>query len=1159
MQNLDHAMPNMTVTLDDKYDSTNQPILMNGAQAIVRLLLTQRQRDATAGWSTAGFVSGYRGSPVGALDMALWAAKERLQASGITFMPGVNEDLAASAVWGTQQLRSLPDATVEGVFALWYGKGPGVDRSGDPIKHGNYAGTHAKGGVLVLFGDDHPGKSSTTAHHSEQALAANNVPVLYPSDVGEFVRMGLLGWALSRYSGCWVGMKVVNETVEQTATVDSDLQPPFAEPDKGELPPEGVHFRGVYAPARDESILKRYRLPLVHRFCRANCVDRAVFDVSSRRLGLVTAGKAYQDTMQALQYLGIDASRALQLGVDVYKVGLIWPLEPDGLRAFAGQCEELFFIEEKSAFLEPQAHSILYAQPHRPRIVGKQDEFGAELVPPDLSLDPLDLALQIAARLQAMGLANAQIMQRLSAARSLRGAVVPILQDAAKRLPYFCAGCPHNTSTHVPEGSLAISGIGCHGMALWARPGTLLGMHMGGEGMNWVGLHRYTATRHVFQNLGDGTYFHSGLLAIRQAVASGANITYKILYNDAVAMTGGQPVDGLLSPAMIARQVLAEGATKVMLVSDDPSRHSPASGMPSDVSVSHRDRLDQVQRELRETAGCSVLIYEQTCAAEKRRRRKRGDLPDPPKRLLINAEVCEGCGDCSVQSSCVAIQPLETPLGTKRQIDQANCNKDYSCVKGFCPSFVTIVGAQLRRRDADVASGVSLEGLPPPPRCDIGSNGFALLIAGIGGTGVITVSAVLAMAAHLQGRRASVYDMTGLAQKNGAVYSHLRLAPAEGEIHSQRIGLGQADLMLAFDLVASLGPDAYRSLREGSRVLCNSQVQATAAFQAGIAESLDPSPLMQRLTKRVGAGHVHGVDATGIAASLCGDTVGTNMFMVGVALQNGWIPLDVAAIERAITLNAVRVEFNLRALRLGRLWVHDPESVRKMVPRAEPDEHTQDLDQLIEDRATRLVAYQGVAYSQRYRTAITGIRAAEQRVQAGRTATTEAACRSLYQLMAYKDEYEVARLLVDPGFLRQIDDSFEPSGRELRFNLAPPLWARVDPATGRPRKSEYGPWILPFMRALARMRFVRGTGFDLFGYHHDRRVERALMDQFQEVLTRMEQELTVDRLELSLRIAELPLSIRGFGPVKLARIAEYHALLRDLLENWDRSTSKAAQ
>ncbi len=1136
------------VTLDDKYDSVGAPILINGAQAIVRLLLTQHQRDVAAGWKTAGFVSGYRGSPLGALDMALWAEKERLEASDITFMPGVNEDLAAAAVWGTQQLRSLKDATVDGVFALWYGKGPGVDRSGDPIKHGNYAGTHPKGGVLVLFGDDHPGKSSTTAHHSEQALAANQVPVLYPSDVGEFIRFGLLGWALSRYSGCWVGMKVVNETVEQTSTIGNDPLHGIELPDTGELPAEGVHFRGIYAPARDEMILKRYRLPLVQRFSRANRIDHAIFKVERPRLGLVTAGKAFGDTMQALQYLGVDAAKAHTLGIDVYKVGLIWPLEPEGLRAFARACEELFFIEEKSAFLEPQAQAILYAQAQRPRIVGKHDEQGQELLPPDLQLDSLELAILVAVRMHALGIQDDGVSQRLAAVRALRGASLPPLTDATKRLPFFCAGCPHSTSTHVPEGSQAISGIGCHGMALWARPGTMLGMHMGGEGMNWVGLHRYSATPHVFQNIGDGTYFHSGLLAIRQAVASGANITYKLLYNDAVAMTGGQPVDGTLSPAMIARQVQAEGVSRVMLVTDDPSRHGPHSGLPSDVRVSHRDTLDEVQRELRDIAGCTVLIYEQTCAAEKRRRRKRRQMADPPRRVVINAAVCEGCGDCSVQSSCVAIQPLDTPLGRKRQIDQANCNKDFSCVKGFCPSFVSVLGAEPRKPAPRTVDETALANLSPPPVAALSQEGCAILIAGIGGTGVITVSAVLAMAAHVQGHRASVFDMTGLAQKNGAVYSHLRLAPGSSDIHGQRIGLGQAQLLMAFDLVAATGLDAYRSLRQGTHVLGNSRVQATAAFQAGAAEALDPSPLLRRLEMRTGAGSIVHVDATGLASALCGDAIATNMFMVGVALQLGWIPLEASSIERAIELNGLQVALNLRALRLGRLWICDAERFQAMLPNAPAPAATHGLDALIEDRAARLAAYQNLAYAARFRNAIEAVKAAESAAVPCSTRLTEAACRTLYQLMAYKDEYEVARLMADPAFMQGLARDFEGRPR-IRFHLAPPLLARRDPATGRPRKSEFGAWLLPLLRVLSKLRFLRGTAFDPFGYHTERRMERGMVAHYEKALRTLCEGLSESTLELAIRLAELPQMIRGYGPVKAARAVEFHAQEKLLLES----------
>ena len=637
------------VSLDDKFSATDKPAIVSGPQAVVRMLLTQHRRDRAAGLNTAGFVSGYRGSPLGNVDRALWDATCWLKQEHIVFQPGINEDLAATAVWGTQQLALLRERTVDGVFALWYGKGPGVDRSGDPFKHGNYSGVHPNGGVLALLGDDHPAKSSTVAHHSEQAMVAHQMPVLYPADVTEYVRFGLLGWALSRYAGCWCAFKVVNETIEQTATIAGEEFLDIMTPPKGELPPEGLYYRGVLTPARDEVIHKRYRIPLAQRFCRANHIDRPEFGIARCRLGLVTAGKAYGDVMQALRYLGIDQARAAELGLDVYKVGMIWPLEPEGLRDFAAACDELFFIEEKSAFLQPQATALLYNEARRPRIVGKTDEQGAPLLPSDLQLNPLAVAQAIAARLQRLGLGDAQIARCIEIAQSLQHAPALVTDPGIRRLAYFCSGCPHNTSINVPEGSLSVSGIGCHGMAQWVKPATtLMGPHMGGEGVPWTALQHFTSMPHIFQNLGDGTYYHSGLLAIRQAIAAKANITYKILYNDAVAMTGGQPVDGPISPAAVSAQMLAEGAARVALVSEDPTRY-PRSSLPAEVSLHPRSELDAVQRELRDISGCTVIVYEQTCAAEKRRRRKRKELPDPLKRMVINEAVCEGGGDCSVK------------------------------------------------------------------------------------------------------------------------------------------------------------------------------------------------------------------------------------------------------------------------------------------------------------------------------------------------------------------------------------------------------------------------------------------------------------------------------------------------------------------------------
>ncbi len=1122
------------VSLDDKFADTTKPALLSGPQAIVRLLLTQKRRDAATGLNTAGFVSGYRGSPLGYVDQALWEAGKWLEESHIVFQPGINEDLAATAVWGTQQLTIAKDATVDGVFAIWYGKGPGVDRSGDPLKHGNYTGSHPNGGVLVLLGDDHPGKSSTIAHHSEQAMAAHHMPVVYPSNVAEVVRYGLLGWALSRYAGCWTAFKCVNESIEQTATVPGEEDFEIITPPKGDLPPEGLHYRGVYSPARDEMIHKRWRLPLVQRFWRANRVDRSEFGVDQPRLGIVTAGKPYGDLLQALRHLGIDADRARALGLDVYKVGLIWPLEPEGLREFAQRCDELFFVEEKSAFLEPQAAAVFYNDERRPRIVGKRDEQGTQLLPSDVQLDWVEIALAIAARLERNGLADADILARAAAARSLGKALAPIVDASPKRLPFFCSGCPHNTSTTVPEGSTAIAGIGCHGMAMWAKPGTtLLGTQMGGEGATWAALQHFTSRPHMFQNLGDGTYYHSGLLAIRQAIAAKANITYKILFNDAIAMTGGQRVEGPLSPTLIAQQVLAEGARHVTIVTDDPDRY-PRGSLPEGVPVHHRSELDTVQRELREVQGCTVIIYEQTCAAEKRRRRKRKEMPDPSTRMVINEAVCEGCGDCSTQSGCVSIEPLETPLGRKRRINQSSCNKDYSCAKGFCPSFVSVEGVEMRKRGRATIDEAVFASLIVPTPAAVPDVGTGIMMAGIGGTGVVTVGAVLAMAAHLEGLQASVYDMTGMSQKNGAVLSHLRIATGSTPISSQTVGVGEAQVVIAFDMVAALSDDSFRTMSADTRFLGNSRVQVTPAFNFNPDERIDTGFITRKVEGRVGAHNMAQVDATGVALALCGDAIAANFFMVGVALQKGWLPVSLEALQRAVELNGVQVPFNLDAIRLGRLWAHSPQTVDRLLQDngyRPPVVQAMTLDELIADRIQRLTDYQNAAYAQRYSRLVAKVRDAENRATPGSTTLTESVARTLHRLMAYKDEYEVARLHTDAAFRASIDTQFQGTPT-LRFHLAPPLLARKDPQTGHLIKREYGPWILPVFRLVAKLKFLRGTALDVFGHAEERRTERDLIHRYEALLDRIVADLHPGNHREAVALASSYGAVRGYGHVK---------------------------
>jgi indolepyruvate ferredoxin oxidoreductase len=943
-------------------------------------------------------------------------------------------------------------------------------------------------------------------------------------------------------------MKVVNETVEQAMTCAFDLDAFDVQlPEGAPLPPEGIHYRGAYAPAQDEMLLRRHRLPRVLDFARANKLDRCALGSDGAPFGIVAPGKNWHDVRLALRALGLEHDAR----VAVWKVGLVWPLEPQGLTAFAAGKRELLVVEDKAAFVETQAAAILYPLTERPRLSGKTDGAGAPLLNSDVGFEPLDLALVIAARLEACGLADETLHGRVQALQSTRGTLLAVLAPAdMRRTPYFCSGCPHNTSTKIPEGSKALAGIGCHGMALYARPNTLVPTQMGGEGAQWVGLHRYTKRRHVFQNLGDGTYYHSGLLAMRAAVGSGANITYKILYNDAVAMTGGQPVDGPISPAQIAHQVAAEGVKTIVVVSDDPARHR-AADLPTGTRIEHRDRLDAVQRELRDTPGCTVLLYEQTCAAEKRRRRKRGQMPDPDRSLVIHEAVCEGCGDCSVQSTCVSIEPVETPLGRKRRINASSCNKDESCLRGFCPSFVTVIGARPKRRSAALEMPV----LPEPPVAALGERAHGVMIPGIGGTGVITVGAVLAMAAHLEGKAAATYDMTGLSQKNGAVYCHLQIASDASRLGANRLGLGDADLVLGTDLVAALGDEAFRTLDPArSRLVGNHRVLPTA-MQALSDTRLEFGVLARKVADKLGPDRTRYLDASGLAATLMGDAVYANFILVGAALQLGWLPVGVAALQRALELNGVQVEANARAVAIGRLWVHEPAALERLLGPAD-EAPAPTLQEVVTHRRGLLTAYQDTAYADRYERLVEQVRDAE-RAAGGGGALALAVARGYAKLMAYKDEYEVARMHSDPAFRERLASEFD-GVRELRLNLAPPLWSRTDPATGRPVKREYGPWVFPCLRLLARLKGLRGTALDPFGRTAERRAERALVGDYERRITALLPRLTAATLPLAVRIAEVAERVRGYGPVKAQAMADAARTWQALDAEWAAAREPAA-
>lgn len=1137
-----------SVGLDDKYTASEGTVYLTGVQALVRLPMMQKRRDRAAGLNTAGYITGYRGSPLGTYDDQLAKARKHLDAHDVVFVPGVNEDLAATAVWGTQMAEIGGDGRFDGVFSIWYGKGPGVDRSGDAFRHGNLAGSSQHGGVLVLMGDDHTCESSTTCHQSEFALVDAQMPVLSPAGVSELVEYGLLGWALSRYSGAWVGMKCIKDTADASGSVEiDDAGLAIALPESDGLPPDGLNIRLPDTPHAQEFRLVNHKLDAARAFARANNIDRVAFGQrEGARIGIVTSGKSWLDLRQALADLGIDEARAQQLGLVVYKVGMVWPLEPQGIAEFARGLDLVIVIEEKRALLEAQLKEILYGAADAPRVIGKKDEQGAKLFRVEMALDAAQIAQVVGHRLAATEPALLDTVHALARRKPMLGAV-----DVMARSFYFCAGCPHSTSTRIPDGSRAYAGIGCSWMAQTMGRDTLGYTQMGAEGMAWVGEAPFSKRAHMFQNMGDGTYFHSGLLAIRAAVAAKTNITFKLLYNDAVAMTGGQRHDGPLDPVRITQQVHAEGVVRIAVVTDEPGKYDGVTGWAPGVTVHHRDELDAVQRELRELEGTTVLVYDQTCAAEKRRRRKRGTFPDPDKRVVINPAVCEGCGDCGVQSNCVAVVPLETDLGRKRAIDQSACNKDFSCLKGFCPSFVTVNGAKLRKG----TSGKGGEGgknaeptLPEPTLPDLRNGVYSMIITGVGGTGVVTIGALLGMAAHLEGKGSGVLDMAGLAQKGGSVWTHLRFGINTAAIAAVRVAPGGADAIMGCDLVVAASGNTLTMARKGvTRVLLNSQEVMPGAFVQNPDLQFPTNPLEQAVVRAVGKEQVEVIDAGRLALALCGDAIATNLFMLGAAYQRGFVPVSAQAIERAIELNGAAVPMNLAAFRWGRRHAVDPQAVLQhagLVAAPQPLAE-QSLDTLVARRSSLLEAYQNSAYATRYRALVDEVRAAEARLWPGQDDIAKAVAQSFYKVMAYKDEYEVARLHAAPEFREQLAAQFEDPSK-LTFHLAPPVLSRIDKRTGRPAKSEWGGWMMTGFGLLARLKFLRGTALDVFGYSEERKAERALGARYEQQMRDLVAQLRADQRDAALALAAAPMQVRGFGPVKEANLRAYEKTVERL-------------
>lgn len=1141
------------VSLDDKYARYEGRVHITGSQALVRLAMLQSMRDRGAGLNTACYIAGYRGSPMHNLDKELWRAKRFLDKPAIHFWPAVNEDLAATAIWGTQQATSFGDATVDGVYAMWYGKGPGIDRSLDAIRHGHTAGSARHGGVLVVVGDDHALTSTDAPAAHEYTFVDLMMPLLYPADVAEVIEYGLLGWAMSRFCGAWVGFKMIPDTVDASVSLSADPNAlDIRVPEAFEMPPDGLNLRLPDFWYQQEPRHRAGKLQAALAFARVNHLNRVVLASSTPRVGIIATGKAYTDCRQALSDLGITDAVAAELGVVLLKLGMPYPFDRQTVVEFARGLEHVLVVEEKVNLTETHVRDALYHLPdsERPTVTGHLDENGREQLPQWPELNPDVVATAIARRL-APFYQTEQVRERLRFIEEKTQLANKRAPLSVVRQPYFCSGCPHNSGTRVPDGSRAHGGVGCHFMATYMDRNNVTHSHMGGEGLTWVGQSAFVKTNHVFQNMGDGTYFHSGLLAIRACVAASPNITFKVLFNDAVAMTGGQPVDGRLTPQMITQQVHAEGVRKIFVVSDDPAKYNAQSeSFAPGTMIRHRDEMDAVQRECRETPGVSLLVYDQTCAAERRRRRKAGKMADPDERLFINERVCEGCGDCGQQSNCMSVIPRQTEFGRKRAIDQSACNKDYSCVKGFCPSFVSVHGATPRKSSRRLAVPTQLAVLPEPERPVLAAGKpYSILVTGVGGTGVVTIGALLTMAAHMEGNHFSTVDQFGMAQKGGAVTSHIRLAADPSDIHAVRLNAGAADLVLGCDSLVTGADLALGTMaRRKTRVILNTHEQITGHFTRNPSLQFPVRQIDSRLSDVIDDDQIDAFNATALATRLLGDSIAANLFILGYAYQKGLIPVSAPAIDAAIELNGVAVAMNRDAFAWGRRAARDFAAVSAA---AEPERQpaTRDPGDPVDFFEKALVAYQGERYAQRYRRTVQRISKAENSVAGQVGELTHTVARNLFKLMAYKDEYEVARLFTDGQFAAQLAEAFEGEVK-LQFHLAPPLFAKRDPHTGQPQKKRYGAWMLTAMRLLAPLRRVRGTAIDPFGYTAERRQERAAISDYELRVDRLAEELTSDKLPLAIEIAALPDMVRGYGHVKARAMAEHNEALTALMARW---------
>ncbi len=1150
--NAPFSLPDIKLT--DKYTQESGRVYVTGQQAIIRMMLKQRKLDQKNGLNTAGFVSGYRGSPMTAIDVELWRAGEALlEDHHVKFWPGLNENLAMTSVWGTQQVGFQNDAKYDGVYAMWYGKGPGLDQTIDGLRQATLYGTRPHGGVLVMVGDDPEMRSTVDPYHSELLFEDLLMPVLYPADIQEAYDFGFYGFALSRFCGAFVGYKLLPETIETAASIDADYErikinlPDYA------FPEDGVNARDGDSMYLHEDRTRNHKLPAAIAFARANNLNRVTHSSRKKKLGIAAMGKTWRDVLQALHDLGVDEGKAKSLGIHILKVAMPFPSDDNLYREFATGMDEILIVEDKREQIENGFKRGCFHLPasKRPVIVGRLDENDKPLVPVTRELTPDIIAKVIAARLSRFH-KDEKINRRLEQITTREKQMGIMDGLSISRVPYFCSGCPHNSSTLVPEGSLAFGGVGCHFMAAWMNRSVKLYTHMGAEGAPWIGQAPFVDMPHVFQQLGDGTYFHSGSLAIRAAVSAEVNMTYKILFNDAVAMTGGQPVDGVLTVPMITHHMYHEGVKKTVVVSDEPEKYNRRSGLAPDTKVYHRRDLDKVQRQLRDIKGVTVLIYDQTCAAEKRRRRKKGTFPDPPKRAFINERVCEGCGDCSKKSNCLSVQPIDTEYGRKRKIHQSSCNKDYSCVDGFCPSFVTVHGGQLRKGKAKSLQQHVLP-LPDLPVIAPGDT-YGALLAGIGGTGVVTIGALLGMAAHLEGKGVSIVDQLGFSQKGGPVITHLRFGNQQNDINRARLNIESCDLLIACDMLTAGGPDVIKTLSKGrTKAFLNLEPNISGDFIQNPDAKYPTDKLKQRFSKLLNPEDMEYIEASKLAVDLLGDAIGANLFLVGYAWQKGAIPVSEQAIKKAIEINGVKPDWNKQAFDLGRRVAHDPSSLETLTTPSN-NRISQSVEELIKDRHDELIKFQNKTYADQYTALVQKVSAAENDLTKGFSGLTEAVARYAYKLMAYKDEYEVARLQTAPDFKLKLEENFE-GNYKLKYHLSPPLFARKDPHTGLPRKYEFGGWVRPLFQMLARMKFLRGTAFDAFGYTAERKMERSLISTYETTIDRLIENLSPDNHAMAIEIASLPDKIRGYGHIKEKNVEDTLANLEVMMERYQSSSS----